>query len=135
MHTPKNVFLQLYCRPTRTCNGFSDCMASGDGWKWIGGGSTAPMDLEASHQASVSSFEVSIPTNCIYLENNQLKDRVCGPTGDTLIDYATAQICTIGYGGVGLGSSIGNLTTICKNVRDCMCLFACMLSSPKPLKV
>ena len=102
MYLHPTMFYCNYCRPSRTCNGFSDCMTS-DGWKWIGGGSTGPMNVEPSHQASVSSLAITMPTNCVYLENNQLKDRDCNdPLG------GPAHICTIGYGGVGLGASIGN---------------------------
>ena len=96
----QKYLLQLYCRPTRTYTGFSDMTS--DGWRWIGGGSTAPLDVDFSHQASVSSLAITIPTNCVYLENNQLKDRDCtDPLG------GPAHICTIGYGGVGIGASIG----------------------------
>ena len=71
-----------------------------DGWKWVGGGSTPPQDIEPSHQASVSKFEIKKPTNCVYLYgNNKLKDQEC--------DKEALGVCTIGYGSVGLGASIG----------------------------
>ena len=71
-----------------------------DGWKWIGGDSMPPQDIEPSHQASVSSLEIDIPSNCVSLKNNKLKDEDC-TSGSPL------RVCTIGYGSAGLGASIG----------------------------
>ena len=51
-------------RPTRNCNGFSDCILE-DGWKWIGGGPMPSQDIEPSHQAAVDLLEIRKPTNCV----------------------------------------------------------------------
>ena len=70
-----------------------------------------PTEIEPSHQAAVSQLEIkkNPPTNCVFLSNNKLQDENCD-NGSPL------QVCTIGYGTVGLGASIGmhgnTLTTI-----------------------
>ena len=74
-----------------------------DGWKWIGGASMPPIDIEPSHQAAVSQLEIkkNPPTNCVFLNNNnKLQDEDCNNNNPL-------KVCTIGYGTVGLGASIG----------------------------
>ena len=82
-----------------------------DGWKWIGGGPMPSQEIEPSHQASVDSLEIRKATNCV-----SLMARFTAANGGTnvyeLQDQACDNgnpwtICTIGYGSVGLGASIG----------------------------
>ena len=72
-----------------------------DGWHWIGGGSTKSLYIDLSHQAAVNKFLVDEKSNCIQLKKDtlELHDTTCGST--------LPKICTISYGGVGLGASIG----------------------------
>ena len=99
----------LSTRPTKNCNGFSDCMLE-DGWKWIGGGPIPSQEIEPSHQTSVDLLEIRKPTSCVTLT---AKSAIINGVFDNLFelqdqDCTSSQwiICTISYG-LGLGASIG----------------------------
>ena len=72
------------------------------------------IEIEPSHQAAVSQLEIkkNPPTNCVFLSNNKLQDENCD-NGSPL------QVCTIGYGTVGLGASIGMFGNILTTIWQC----------------
>ena len=97
-----NISLFLNCRPTTNCDGYFQCMKA-DGWHWIGGGSTKKLDIDPSHQAAVGGFKVDELSKCVKLVKSgyKLEDVPCS--------NSIVRICTLSYGGAGLGASIGIL--------------------------
>ena len=101
---PKYIWVGLSTKveePTIKCEGFMDCI-NDDGWFWLGGGSTPPMDIAISHGAAVNKFEVDEPSNCVVLKTKdlELRDKKCQ-------SKKALSVCTIFFGGgVGIGASI-----------------------------
>ena len=113
-----------------------------DGWKWIGGGPMPSQEIEPSHQASVDSLEIRKATNCV-----SLMARFTAANGGTnvyeLQDQACDNgnpwtICTIGYGSVGLGASIGKEIKLLKyrilSILTWYYHYVCICFSDKRLK-
>lgn len=71
-----------------------------DDWTWLGGGSVPPLPIDPAHQSGVGRIHINGPHKCIKLKLNDLKldDKEC--------DEKHTLICTIPYGGSGLGASI-----------------------------
>ena len=100
---PKDIWVGLSTKvdePTLECKGFMDCL-NDDGWYWLGGGSTPPMDISISHGAAVNDLDINDPTNCVMLKTKdlKLKDEKCE-------SKKAFSVCTIFFGGVGIGASI-----------------------------
>ena len=79
-------------------------MQKGDGWKWLGGGSTPDLDVEPSHQSAVTNLHINHANPCVRVvsANMRLDDP---PNSCTEAQYG--HVCVISYGGLGFGHSIG----------------------------
>ncbi len=94
------IYKTFSYRPETKCESFTECMRTPDGWRWLGGGSVPPLEIDPSHQAAVGEIDINGPKKCVKLKDDSLKldDKDC--------DEEHVQICTINYGGSGFGASI-----------------------------
>lgn len=81
---------------------FSACLASPDGWHWVGGGEFPPLPLAPSHGQAFKKLVVDAASPCARMTGSkELHDREC--------DHDYNIVCEIFFGFPGIGSSIGNL--------------------------